>query len=106
MSCGFDREKGSRGAQIGRTLKNRQRGSSLVEQSFVIVFLLTMMLGIIDCGRALYTYHFVSNVARAASRWASVRSSTCKPGFTASPTRSCGLSARYSRPKGALAARM
>src|SRR6202047_2805530 len=77
MSCGFDREKGSRGAQIGRTLKNRQRGSSRVEQSFVIVFLLTMMLGTIDFGRALYTYHFVSNVAREATRWASVRSSKC-----------------------------
>ena len=77
MSCGFHREQGRRGAQIGRTLKNRQRGSSLVEQSFVIVFLLTMMLGIIDCGRALYTYHFVSNVAREATRWASVRSSNC-----------------------------
>ena len=36
-----------------------------------------MMFGIIDCGRALYTYHFVSNVAREATRWASVRSATC-----------------------------
>src|ERR1700732_1222435 len=80
MNCGFQREESKQQAQNGRALKTRQRGGSLVEQSFIIVFLLTMMLGIIDCGRALYTYHFVSNIAREASRWASVRSSSCKPG--------------------------
>ena len=79
MTCGLQREGASQEAQIRRALKPRERGSSLVEQSFIIVFLLTMMLGIIDCGRALYTYHFVSNVAREATRWASVRSSTCNP---------------------------
>jgi len=54
----------------------RQRGSALVEQALVLTFLLTVMFGIIDCGRALYTYHFVSNAAREATRWASVRSET------------------------------
>lgn len=65
--------------QIRAALKCRERGSSLLEQSFILVFLLTMMFGIIDCGRALYTYHFVSNAAREASRWASVRSQGCDP---------------------------
>jgi Flp pilus assembly protein TadG len=54
----------------------RQRGSALVEQALVLTFLLTVMFGIIDCGRALYTYHFVADAAREATRWASVRSST------------------------------
>jgi hypothetical protein len=80
MTCGDQREVFDQGARTRRASKSKARGSSLVEQSFIIVFLLTMMLGIIDCGRALYTYHFVSNVAREATRWASVRSSTCKPG--------------------------
>jgi hypothetical protein len=81
MTLRFQYGKGSsEKAPVVRALKTKQRGSSLVEQSFVIVFLLTMMLGIIDCGRALYTYHFVSNVAREASRWASVRSSSCIQG--------------------------
>jgi len=40
----------------------------------VLVILLAVLFAIIDFGRALYTYHFVSNVAREATRWASVRS--------------------------------
>lgn len=53
-----------------------QRGSGLVEQALVLTILLTVMFGIIDFGRALYTYHFVSEAAREATRWASVRSTT------------------------------
>jgi Flp pilus assembly protein TadG len=53
--------------------RRRERGTTLVEQALVLVFLLTMMFAIIDFGRALYTYHFVSNAAREATRWASVR---------------------------------
>jgi Flp pilus assembly protein TadG len=59
-----------------RSAKCRQRGSSLVEQALVLTFLLAVMFGIIDFGRALYTYHFVSEAAREATRWASVRGST------------------------------
>jgi hypothetical protein len=57
--------------------RRAERGTSLVEQSFVIVFLLAMILGVIDFGRALYTFHYVSNAAREATRWASVRSGSC-----------------------------
>ena len=56
---------------------SKERGGSLVEQAFAIVLLLTIIFAIIDFGRALYTYHFVSNVAREATRWASVRGTTC-----------------------------
>jgi Flp pilus assembly protein TadG len=77
MICGFQRERAHHRTQIRFASKCKERGSSLLEQSFILVFLLTMMFGIIDCGRALYTYHFVSNVAREASRWASVRSQGC-----------------------------
>jgi Flp pilus assembly protein TadG len=79
MTCGFQQEGAKLGAQTRVSRKPRERGSSLVEQSFILVFLLTMMFGIIDCGRALYTYHFVSSAAREATRWASVRSVSCDP---------------------------
>ena len=74
MTSELQRKGNSKTARYRRGHRLGQRGSSLVEQSFIIVFLLAMILGIIDFGRALYTYHFVSNVAREATRWASVRS--------------------------------
>ncbi len=55
----------------------RENGSSLVEYALVIVILMTMMLAIADFSRALYAYHFVSNAAREATRYAAVRGSSC-----------------------------
>src|ERR1700722_17088172 len=40
--------------------------------------MLAGIFGVIEFGRALYTYHFVSYAAREASRWASVRGRSCK----------------------------
>jgi Flp pilus assembly protein TadG len=53
------------------------RGSTLTEFAFILPLLVTVMFGVIDFGRALYTYHFVSDAAREASRWASVRGKQC-----------------------------
>jgi hypothetical protein len=58
--------------------KRGQRGSTLLEFGLVIIVMLMFLFGIIDFGRALYTYHFVSNAAREATRYASVRGSACK----------------------------
>jgi Flp pilus assembly protein TadG len=55
----------------------RQRGASLLESAAMISVLLLMMFGVVGFGTALYTYHFVSNTAREATRWASVRGATC-----------------------------
>ena len=52
-------------------------GSSLVEYAIVFIVLMTMLLAIADFSRALYAYHFISNAARDAARYASVRGSTC-----------------------------
>jgi hypothetical protein len=64
------------------------RGNALIEFALVIPFLLAVMFGVIEFGRALYTYHFVSDAAREASRWACVRKN-CKgvllPGCPAKP---------------------
>ena len=54
-----------------------EEGSSLVEFALIFLVLMTMMLGIIDFCRAAYAYHFVSNAAREATRYAAVRGSTC-----------------------------
>ncbi len=49
-----------------------------MEFGLVIIVMLMFLFGIIDFGRALYTYHFVSNAAREATRWASVRGAASK----------------------------
>jgi len=55
----------------------RARGSTLAEFAFMIPLLLMGMFGVIDFGRAMYSYHFVSEAAREATRWASVRGKDC-----------------------------
>lgn len=62
-----------------------ERGSTLVEFAVVITVLLTVMFGIIDFSRAMYAYHFVSNAAREATRYASVRGSACNTWASACP---------------------
>jgi Flp pilus assembly protein TadG len=64
-------------------LLKRESGSSLVEYAIVFILLMTMLLGVTDFGRALYAYHFVSNAAREAARYASVRGSACLGSCTA-----------------------
>jgi Flp pilus assembly protein TadG len=55
----------------------RERGGSLPETALVLAACLAMLFGIIDFGRALYTYSFVGQVARQGARWAIVRGSQC-----------------------------
>jgi Flp pilus assembly protein TadG len=52
-------------------------GDALVEYAIVFLLFMTMIMGTIDFGRALYTYHYLSNVTRDAARWAAVNGSTC-----------------------------
>jgi Flp pilus assembly protein TadG len=55
--------------------RHRERGTTLPETVIVMAALLAIVFGIIDFGRALYTYGFVANVAREGARWAMVRGS-------------------------------
>lgn len=48
-----------------------------MEFALIFLMMMSMMLGIIDFCRVAYTYHFVSNAAREATRYAAVRGSTC-----------------------------
>jgi Flp pilus assembly protein TadG len=61
------------------------RGSTLTEFAFMLPLLVLGIFGVIDFGRALYTYHFVSDAAREASRWASVRGNQCTLGLSGCP---------------------
>lgn len=57
--------------------RRRERGASLPETALVMVVLLTLLFGIIDFGRTMYTYAYVAQLARQGARWAIVRGSQC-----------------------------
>lgn len=62
-----------------RALRRRlrgDRGNTLVETALSIAVLLTLLVGIIECGLMIYSYHFISNAARQGARYAIVRGST------------------------------
>ncbi|MBV9887731.1 MAG: pilus assembly protein [Acidobacteria bacterium] len=67
-------------APTRKRMYSRQRGVTLVEQALILPVLLALMFGVIDMSRALYTYHYVSYIAREATRWASVRSGNLNGG--------------------------
>ena len=58
-------------------MTHSQRGTALPEAAIVMALLLTLMFGIIDFGRAIYTYSFVAQLAREGARWAIVRGTGC-----------------------------
>lgn len=49
----------------------------MVEFAIVATAFLLLMFGIMDFGRAIFTYHAVANAAREGSRYAMVRGSSC-----------------------------
>jgi Flp pilus assembly protein TadG len=70
------------------------QGTELVEYAIVLIVLLTFLLGIMDFSRLLYTYHFVSEVAREGARYAIVRGSTFgTTACTSTSTFACNASA-------------
>jgi Flp pilus assembly protein TadG len=54
-----------------------QRGASMVETAIVVSLFMFMLFGMIEFGRAVYTYHMVDNAARVGSRFAIVHGSSC-----------------------------
>jgi Flp pilus assembly protein TadG len=54
-----------------------QRGSSVLETAILMSVLLALTLGIVDFGRALFTFGSVAQIAREGARWAIVRGSQC-----------------------------
>ena len=54
-----------------------EMGSAVVGFAIVAPILFMLLFGVMDFGRALYTYHFVGYAAREGTRWAIVRGSGC-----------------------------
>jgi Flp pilus assembly protein TadG len=54
------------------TSRDAGRGQALVEFSLSIILFLTMLMGIFDLGRAIFTYNGVSEAARDIARRAAV----------------------------------
>lgn len=70
---------GRRGWHWGAALRELRRddGSSLVEAAVSFIFLIAAMFGIFEMSLALFAYHYISDAAREATRYASVRGSQC-----------------------------
>jgi Flp pilus assembly protein TadG len=72
--CGHGQSTSDLGLRSSDLCKDQ--GSALVEYALVLLVLMTFLCGIMEFSRFLYTYHFVSEVAREGTRYAVVRGST------------------------------
>lgn len=71
-------------------------GSALVEMAISSVIFLSILFGIVEFSMALYTYNYVSDAAREATRYAMVRGSTSctnTPGLSPCGTSQTGATA-------------
>jgi len=68
----MSRTSGS-GRRVGR---RRQRGQGLVEFAIVLPVIVLVVLGLLDLGRAIYTYNTLAQAARQAARTAIVNQTT------------------------------
>jgi Flp pilus assembly protein TadG len=59
--------------------RERDKGSALVEFGLAAATVLLVLFLIVDVGRALYAYNWISNAARQGTRFAMVRGKTCDP---------------------------
>lgn len=59
----------------------------MVEFALVLIGFLTLLFGLLDFGRALYVYNFVSYAARDGVRYAMVRGADCTTFTTDCPTK-------------------
>lgn len=50
-----------------------RRGQSLVESTFVLLLLFSMIIGLADAGQVLFTHQSLTDRVRTAARWVSLR---------------------------------
>ncbi len=60
-----------------RGRRERERGQAIVEFALAATVALTVIFGVVDFGRALYTYDLVTGAARVGTRYAIVHGSSC-----------------------------
>jgi Flp pilus assembly protein TadG len=83
-------------ARLHRLSDSGEEGSSLVEMALSCLILIPFLLGIVQLSIGLYCYHYASDAAREATRWAIVRGGNCNTLFGAtycSPTEGSGTGA-------------
>lgn len=73
------RDKFTRLGRVRRQGQRDERGATILEFAFVMVISLVLIFAIIDFARALYSFHFISEAAREATRFAAVRGTECNP---------------------------
>ena len=56
--------------------RHSQRGATMPEMAIAAACFFAFLFGIVDFGRALYTYGFVGQLAREGARWWIVRGTT------------------------------
>lgn len=57
---------------ITRQRREGQRGQAFVETALVMLVYFYMVMGVIECGRMVYSFHTISHAARDGARYASV----------------------------------
>jgi Flp pilus assembly protein TadG len=63
-----------------------ESGSAILEMALSIMILLTFIFGIMEVSLAAYTYHFISEASREATRYAIVRGATYSPTQCSAPS--------------------
>jgi Flp pilus assembly protein TadG len=63
------------------TQKSRERGQSLVEFALVLVFLLALLAGIFDLGRAFFAYIIIRDAAQEGAVYGSIAPKSDLNGF-------------------------
>lgn len=70
---------------------NRDDGATVVETALSAMILLMLVIGVIETSTALYAYHFTSEAAREATRYAIVRGSACTGFSTGCPAQASDI---------------
>src|SRR3569833_3047304 len=69
----------------------REEGSSLVEMGLAAIVAFMFLFGIVETSYVLYSYNYVSNAARDASRYAAIRGPNSCNDANVTPFPDCGL---------------
>src|SRR5437762_8036228 len=65
-------------------MKNRERGNYLIESGLCFVVFFTILLGILDVGRGIYSYNFIASASKEGARYAMVHGNSSGQIATAS----------------------
>jgi Flp pilus assembly protein TadG len=83
--------RGCRPAAVAFRVLLREDGATLVEMGLSAVVALMFLFGIIETSYLLYSYNYVSNAAREATRYAAVRGPNSCNDANVTPFPNCGM---------------